>query len=245
MSGDYREASAEVRRDIKDHHGDELADCHRIREHAVGMFENWTGRGIESTADGLVVAIFSRSTDTFTCSARNVRLGFGAQAAMLNRSLFEDMVDAHWIVTDPDTAAARYGDHHEHGRMLLADTVASFPDMYPNIDLPEFHPAERKRLDKAFGDFGQKPWSGLGLHERLKLIKDQWTTEADHEGLRFMHALAHRENNQTLHVSAQSLGAVAEVDESGRPAFRVARGPTWCAARCSVRTGRSRRRSRS
>jgi hypothetical protein len=225
MSGDYREASAAGRRDIKDHHRGELADCDRIREHAVGMFENWTGRGIESTADGLVVAIFARSTDTFTCSLRNVRLGYGAQAAMLNRSLFEDMVDAHWIITDPETAEARYSDHHEHGRMLLADTVATFPDMYPNIDFPEFDPAERKRLDKAFGDFGQKPWSGLNLHDRVKLIKHQWTTEMDREGLQFMHALAHRENNQTLHLSARSLGAAVALDESGHPAFRVGPRP--------------------
>jgi uncharacterized protein DUF5677 len=151
MSGDYREASAEVRRDIRDHHGEELADCDRIREHAVAMFETWTGRGIESTADGLVVAIFARSTDTFTCAVRSLRLGYGAQAAMLNRSLFEDMVDAHWIITDPDTAAARYQDHHEHGRMLLADSIASFPDMYPRIDAPEFDPDERKRLDAPSG----------------------------------------------------------------------------------------------
>jgi hypothetical protein len=221
MSGDFREASAAVRRDIRDHHGDELADCDRIREHAVGMFENWTGRGIESTADGLVVAIFARSIDTFTCSLRNVRLGYGAQAAMLNRSLFEDMADAHWIITDPESAEAQYSNHYEHGRMLLADTVASFPDMYPHIEFPEFDPEERTRLDKAFGAFGQKPWSGLSLYQRVQLIKDQWQTEMDREGLRFMHALAHRENNQTLHVSAQSLGAVVVLDESGRPAFRV------------------------
>lgn len=225
MSGDHREASIEVRRNIRKHHGDELDDCDRIREHAVGMFEKWTGRGIESTADGLLIAIFARSTDTFTCAVRNVRLGYGAQAAMLNRSLFEDMVDAHWIVTDPETAATRYDDHHEHGRMLLADTVASFPDMYPEVELPEFDLEERNRLAKAFGDFGEKPWSGLSLHKRVKLIKGHWTTEMDQEGLRFMHSLAHRENNQTLHVSAQSLGAVVEVDESGRPAFRVGPRP--------------------
>ncbi|MEJ7786176.1 MAG: DUF5677 domain-containing protein [Solirubrobacteraceae bacterium] len=225
MSPDFRAASAAVRRDIREHHAAELADCDRIREHAVGMFENWTGRGIERTADGLVAAIFARSTDTFTCALRCVRLGYGGQGAMLNRSLFEDMVDGHWIVTDPETAEARYPDHHTHGRMLLADTVASFPDMYAEVEPPEFDPGERKRLDAMFGKYGERSWSGLSLHERVKLIQHHWTTEMDREGLRFMHALAHRENNQTLHVSAQSLGAVAEVDESGRPAFRVGPRP--------------------
>jgi hypothetical protein len=65
----------------------------RIREHAAGVFKNWTRRAIESAADGLVAAIFARSTDTFTSAVRSVRLGYGAQAAMLNRSLFGDMVD--------------------------------------------------------------------------------------------------------------------------------------------------------
>ena len=40
MSGDYREASAKVRRDIRDHRGHELVDCERIREHAVGMVDD-------------------------------------------------------------------------------------------------------------------------------------------------------------------------------------------------------------
>lgn len=189
------------------------------------MFETWAGRGIESTADALVVAIFARSTDTFTCAVRNIRLDYGAQAAMLNRSLFEDMVDAHWIITDPDVAAARYSDHHDHGRMLLADAIASFPEMYADVEVPEFDPEDRKRLDAKFGKFGQLPWSGLSLHERVNLIKDQWTSELGREGLRFMHALAHRENNQTLHVSAHSLGSTVAGYEGGRAAFRVGPRP--------------------
>jgi Family of unknown function (DUF5677) len=206
MSGDYRDSSIEVRRDIREHHAAELADCDRIREHAVGMFENWTGRGIERTADGLVVAIFARSTDTFTCAVRNIRLGYGAQGAMLNRSLFEDMVDGHWIVTDPDTAEARYPDHHDHGRMLLADTVASFPDMYPDVALPEFSDEERKHLNKMFGDYGQKPWSGLSLHERVKLIQHHWTTEIDREGLRFHQDWPPRRTAPLASVLSHALG---------------------------------------
>jgi uncharacterized protein DUF5677 len=201
-----------------------LADCDRILQHAIGMFENWTGRGIESTADGLVVAILARSTDTFTCSLRSVRLGYGAQAAMLNRSLFEDMVDAHWLITDPETAQARYLDHHEHSRMLLADAVATFPTCTP-ISTSRVRPGRAKASGQSVRGLRQKPWSGLSLHERVKLIKDQWTTKMDREGLRFMHAVAHRENNQTLHVSAQSLGAVAAPDDRGRPAFRVGPRP--------------------
>lgn len=225
MAGDYRAESQEARRDIKEHLSGELADCDRVWEHAVGMFEDWTGRPIKSGADGIVAAILARSTNTFYCAVRSIRTGYGPQGAMLDRSLFEDMADAHWVVTDPDTAETRYRDHHTHGRMLLTDTIKNFRDMYPNIELPTFDAEERERLDKMFGDFGQKPWSGLNLHERVKLIAGHWASEADQKTLRFMHALAHRENNQTLHVSAQSLEAVMELDQSGRPAFRVGPRP--------------------
>jgi hypothetical protein len=132
------------------------------------------------------------------------------------------MADAHWIAVEPETAAARVQDHHEHGRMLLAETVASFPQFYSDVTLPEFDPAERQRLDRAFGAFGQRPWSGLSLHERVRPIRDQWETEMDRESLRFMHALAHRENNQTLHVSAQSIGAIMQPDDdSGFTSYRL------------------------
>jgi len=219
VSGDYRDASVQVRREIKEHFADELATCDRLREHAVGMFETWTGRVLEGTADGLLKALFARSTDTFTCAVRCVRVGYGAQAAMLNRSLFEDMVDAHWINAHPEDAAAQYADHHEHGRMLLADAVATFPNLLGEVNLPEFDQEERERLDGVFGKFGQRSWTRLNLHERVEAIGDQWTTEDDREVLRFMHLLAHRENNQTLHVSAQSLHAAAELDGNGRPVF--------------------------
>lgn len=144
---------------------------------------------------------------------------------MLNRSLFEDMVDAHWIATDPDTAESRFVDHHEHGRMLLADVVPLFPTIWPDVPVPEFDSSERSRLDDLFGPHGHRPWSKISLRKRVEIIEDQWSTEHDREGLRFMLKVAHRENNQTLHVSAQSLNAVVAPDESGRPAFRIGPRP--------------------
>lgn len=221
MTGDYRDVSVEARRDIRDHHGRKLAACSRVEEFAVGMMANWTGRPIGSTADGLVAAILARSIDTFSCAARCSRLGYGAQAAMLNRSLFEDMVDAHWIAADGPAAETLYADHHQLGRMLLADVVPRFPNIWPDVVVPEFDPAERKRLIGLFGDHGTRPWSRINIHERVALIEDQWATEHDRAALQFMLKVAHRENNQMLHVSAQSLNAVVAVDDTGRPAFRL------------------------
>jgi hypothetical protein len=103
-----------------------LAACDRLERFAVGMTSPWGGGelGDEPQADMLLVALFTRSYATFSADVELVRLGFGEQAAMLNRSLFEDMVEAHWIATYPDAAVELMGDHHMHGRMLLADATA-------------------------------------------------------------------------------------------------------------------------
>jgi hypothetical protein len=118
MSGDYWEVSGAVRRDIKDDPGEELPDCDRIRADAVGRFENWIGRGIESTADGMVVALLARSTDTFTCPLGSVRLGCSRTCWMRTGSPLIQRRPRRDIL-----------DHHDHARMLLADAVATFPGM--------------------------------------------------------------------------------------------------------------------
>jgi hypothetical protein len=144
-------------------------------------------------------------------------MGFGAQASMLNRSLFEDMIDAHWIAAEPQRAESLVRDHHTHGRMLLADAVAKYPSFFSEIELPPFDPTERTRLDKLFGRYGTRSWTTLNPHERIERIKHFWAdSDDDMEILGFYRDIAQRENNQTLHVSAQGLaGSLRGRDATG------------------------------
>jgi hypothetical protein len=145
---------------------------------------------------------------------------------MLNRSLFEDMIDAHWVVADPEAATQCYSDHTEHSRMLLADAVSKYPEHYAEIEIPEFDEADRARLDVLYTQWGSKPWSRLNLHARVKLVEDQWTDEAARRTLWFFHDIAHRENNQTLHVTATSLNAnVALSEDESNLVFTVGPRP--------------------
>jgi hypothetical protein len=198
---------------IEDEFGARIRACERLYEYAKGLTKSWPGRPLEDTADGLIAALFGRSLDTFKAAITLASQGYGAQAAMLNRSLFEDMVDAHWVATDPDAATQRYSDHHDHGRMLLADAVRKYPEHYADIKLPEFDEAERKRLDDLYTRWGSKPWSGINLHTRVGLVEHHWKDEASRNTLWFFHDIAHRENNQTLHVSAASLNANVRLSE--------------------------------
>ena len=204
---------ADVEAVIEEEFGKRIQACERLYEYAKSLTKPWSGHGLEDTADGLIVALFTRSLDTFKAVNLLARSGYGTQGAMLNRSMFEDMIDAHWVASDPETATQRYEDHHQHGRMLLADAVRKYPEQYGDMELPEFDEDGRKRLDVIYMRWGSKPWSAINLHQRVKLVEDQWTDEASRKVLWFFHDIAHRENNQTLHVSAASLNANVRLSE--------------------------------
>jgi len=93
-----------------------------------------------------LIVIFSRSFNTFCAAVELARMGFGQQAAMLNRSLFEDMIDGHWVTLEPELAVQRLEEHHLHGRMLLADAVRD-EGLLPEDDIPSFDATRREELD--------------------------------------------------------------------------------------------------
>ncbi len=223
--GFNRSMTNDAEQAIEEEFGSQIGACERLYEYAKGLTTAWPGRLIDTTSEGLILTLFSRSLDTFTAAVRLSSLGYGAQASMLNRSLFEDMVDVHWIATEPEVAEQRYREHLQHGRMLLADAVARHPEHYEEIELPEFDPAERQQLDSIYGPWGAKPWSGLNLHERVKRVEHHWKDEASRQTLRLFHDIAHRENNQTLHVSSAGLNANAEVTDSGSLTVRIGPRP--------------------
>jgi hypothetical protein len=212
---------------IQDRFDVSLAVCAELRDFALSLTRPWRGRPLDGDNyphDKLVAALFCRSFTTYSAAVELAQSGFGEQAAMLNRSLFEDMVDAHWICTDPQTAVQRYGDHLDHGKMLLADQVAKYPDFYPDLEIPDFEVSERERLDNLFGPHGSRSWTTLSLHDRVSAIEHHWATDEDRHNLRFFRDIPHRENNQTLHVSGYGLTTLVTAHGSDDVTFRL--GPS-------------------
>lgn len=199
-------------------HNRQLRACEELLHFVLGVLEPWRGRPLDQAHDGVMAAIFARSLTTYWAALELGRIGFGEQAAMLNRSLFEDMVDLHWIVENPDTAVERYEAHLRHGQMVLADALRAHPDFMPADELPEFDSDEREPLDKLFGTFGHKSWTSVNLRNRVDAIEHLWGEERARRQLRFFRDLVHRENNQLLHVSAQGLNQMVRrsgPEESG------------------------------
>lgn len=245
-SPEFEQRGSAVRAEIADRSGEHLAACDRMWAFGVDVFESWPekGRRVERQADGILVAIFVRSINTFACATRLVRDGYATQAAMLDRSLFEDMVDAHWIHRDPDLAEKRLEQHRRHSRMITSDLAKKHPQLaaVPGIN-ETFTEEERKTLDGLYTKHGTKPWSAIILHERLKLIEDQWADYGGASVLWFMHDIAHRANNNSLHVSSASIAAVigTPVGDEGQtfnlgPSGEMVDPTLWCAAWCFSQT---------
>ena len=56
---------------------------------------------------GIILALFASATTTYEAAVLLAREEFGYQAAMLNRSLFEAMVDCYWAAMNPTLAVKR------------------------------------------------------------------------------------------------------------------------------------------
>ena len=214
----------EARTRLLEAYANELAACDGLLVAGLNIARRWPGRPLhleDNAHDLLVLVLYTRALDTYWASVELARTGLGDQAAMLNRALFEAMVDIHWVRVEPERATTLFTDHHTHSRMLLADQVAKYPDLYAGIELPEFDQAERDRLDRLFTPYGSKSWTTLNLHDRVTAIEGQWLTEQDRHYLRFFRDIPHAENNRLLHPTALGLQAVVVERSDEQVTLRV------------------------
>lgn len=117
---------------------------------------------VETPLKQLVIATVLRSVETFTAVLELLEFEQPAQAGMLARPLFEDLVVAHWIVynqADPDWLVERFFRHRDaialHQERVEKETSWSLGARLPTGE------RLRSRQNDLFGEFGgeaQKNW---------------------------------------------------------------------------------------
>ena len=163
----------------------------------------WRGRHIDGSelADQVIAAESARGLKTYRASLDAALGGFGPQAAMLNRALFEGMATACWASANPQLAAERFNQHQRHNRALWSERlIASGVIDEPLTDLPGA--GEQRELDSLFGTWGDRLWCGLPMHKLIDAIEDQWEEGAR---LRGFFAIAHATDNEAQHATAIAL----------------------------------------
>jgi hypothetical protein len=89
-----------VRAAIAQSSGEELVACRSLLDFALSELGAWSGRPIKRGADRVILAEAVRATKTFGAVIRLCEAGFGEQALMLDRSLFEGVAVAHWVAAN-------------------------------------------------------------------------------------------------------------------------------------------------
>lgn len=233
-----RESAAEIAAQIRATYGAELEACERFHGFGEDALYAWAGRPIDpESVDPIVLAEGARATKTYGGVLRLVASGFGPQASMLNRSLFEGMAIAHWAHAHPDRAIELFMKHARHSELLWGDAFEKAePADARTIDAGTEE--EREEFRGLFGKYGTKLWTAHGsLHDLLPEVEDQWPEGGPRGTLWWFFRIAHRDNNQVLHSTALGLsGGVTRTSDdvrldagpSDRHLDRAMLGGWWC-----------------
>jgi hypothetical protein len=186
----------------------------------------------ESALEIFTLQTLVRSRGTFESIVDLVVESRPLQAAMLSRSLFEDMAVMHWVLLhaeDPHWLLERFARHAQAMRLQAWETQSAYGfDVTIEDELLE----QQDDLRKEFGRFAERDWWGQDRSgERLTMpslvdklaraerFNPRFTGEAPI--LRQYYAINQKQWTQALHHTAAGMGsAVAE-----RGAFPVSAGP--------------------
>lgn len=202
-----------------------LEACSRLFRYGVVLIDNWQARGGRSyniDADVLMLSLHARSTRTFQGTLRVSQYGLAEQATMLTRSLYEDMVDAHWISRNRDDAVQLFADHRRYSLDHKAAIVERYPEHFDHwdVELPRLTDDGRTRLRPVFGKHCSTSWTGLSLPRRVNEILPCWKPGADRRQVMFIFEWVLPHVNETLHTSSASISAM--IEETGDPSAPLA-----------------------
>jgi hypothetical protein len=135
-------------------------------------------------------------------------MGRGVQAAMLNRALLEDVLDAHWVAEHPDIAPERAD---EHDRMIaLAERQMEHKFGRTDRPLTDEESAELAELINRYGGGGRAfttSWHRASFEECFELVKMRWASRPEAAYyLDYIYEVIQRRNNVLLHARRRPTG---------------------------------------
>jgi hypothetical protein len=115
-----------------------------------------------SPLEDLVLRTLARGRGTYSTIVDLVETGRDPRAAVLSRSLFEDMVVAHWMVLhreDPDWLVRRFEDHRDAMRLYDA-AMRERVNWLPSGDDVSDLAGREEALRQEFGQYAERDWWG-------------------------------------------------------------------------------------
>jgi hypothetical protein len=201
----------------------QLAACEEI-----GTYLGGVKLMTDTYMDQIVAGTVARAKETFRAMCFLASEGQSIQAAMLCRSIFEDMVVAHWLVLheeNPDFLTRRYIDHLDAIRLNEATTTEAFG--WEPQDVSDLRGREKSLRDE-FGDHAQRYWWAVRRNghpismpevvtELEKSPRYQPRLKGETPVLRHMFEKAQKWNNQLLHHTPAGMPVRLNREEPLKP----------------------------
>jgi hypothetical protein len=208
----------------------ELAAVRNLDTFSDSLVETWReSRGNRGEADRIITLSVARGMTTFKACQRMILGGFGREAQMLNRAMFEGMAVAHWVAANPDEAGIRFREANEFEIHLMRKRVA---EIDPDLEIPagpgQLTPEAIKSAERKFGRNNERLWTGhRNVWELIDAIEDQWE-EPGRSALRVYLRDEHQRNSKQMHASASALFGLAldpQASQEGHQGMTVRIGP--------------------
>lgn len=150
---------------------EEYADYFAACEETAQFFRDHRMVDPKATPESLAVNwTTARSYRTYLVVVHLCKCGYGLQAAMLNRTLFEDMISAHWAIKHPKAAATRMAEHDAYTATLRAEGYEKHGMNKPRGEnLPTYTKKQRERLDRRYRR-GASGWTGKSVPAMVGFI---------------------------------------------------------------------------
>lgn len=189
-----------------------------------------TGREALAGGQVLLVAQVTRTAHTFEAVLMNCTIGRGVQASMLNRSLFEDALDIHWVADNPDLAPD-YAEQHDRF-MALAEHKRETDLGRTERPLDEDEEAELAELIDLFGGTRRAfmaSWTRSSRADRMALMQERWHSETEaHPMLDYLYRVVQQQNNLMLHSSPTAFRqTIVDRPDGGRTLNRAGPDLRW------------------
>lgn len=224
------EAEADVQANIEREFDLELVAIRNLDALSDRLIDRWPQQaGNRNEADRIISLLIARGTTTFKACLRLVLGGFGREAQMLNRSMFEGMAVAHWVSAHPEEASTRFTEANEFEIHLMRERVAS---ANPDLDLPrgagELTQNQIAAAKTKFGPHNDRFWTGhRNIWKLVDDIENQWA-EPGRTALRVYLREEHQRNTRHVHASTGALISVSldpNTSREGRPGMTLRLGP--------------------
>lgn len=173
-------------------------------------------RSTYENGDVLIWGIGTRTIKTYRATVYLASLGHGTQGVILARTLIEDALTVAWVDSNRDEALRLMDMHERHSKHLWGKLLAE-----RNLDLGNFasltplDPEELKKMAKAFGQYGERSWTGhRNLISLYKAIRGDWNPPNERDLLDHVVEVDLRYANLRTHNTALSIGRPQDIGNS-------------------------------